>query len=90
VKDARENGAAALDAVICDSGHCPFLSVPGGSRGDCGESVGDWAEQLKVCGLLHKIWACIGQSKLFRAKPLVFKWMSWCSDAINTCLGGLG
>jgi pimeloyl-ACP methyl ester carboxylesterase len=29
VKDAQENGAPALDIVTCDSGHCPFLSMPG-------------------------------------------------------------
>ena len=28
VKDARDNGAVDLVTVSCDSGHCPFLSLP--------------------------------------------------------------
>ena len=28
VKDAKENGAAHLVTVTCDTGHCPFLTVP--------------------------------------------------------------
>lgn len=29
VNDARKNGAATLVIATCDSGHCPFLSMPG-------------------------------------------------------------
>lgn len=28
VKNARENGAAKLSTIACDTGRCPFLSMP--------------------------------------------------------------